>query len=375
MTSLAKIGFTEEQIDMLGAAERFCREKSPMEKVRKLMESELGYDEDVWSEIGALGWLGIAIPEEYGGVGLSLTEVVPVVEQMGRRMMHTPFVSTILAAQAILIGATEEQKKDILPTLAQGAAATLALSENNGDWDLANIETTARRNEAGYVLSGVKTFVADIHSAKWVLISAKLESGQIGLFVVPTDTLSEDAIRKEGIIDETKRCFEFRLDNVAVGEDALMDESLTSQTLDHIHLAANLLSAAELTGGAQSCIDYTVEYLGTRKQFGKLIGAFQALKHPTVDAFVDYQKSRSLLYTAAFNFGQQGEGEVATRMAKAKAEETMSFAADRSIQFHGGFGFTYDCDAQLYRRRAIFNASQYGDARYQKQKLADLLLG
>jgi len=375
MTSLAKIGFTEEQIDILGAAERFCREKSPMEKVRKLMESELGYDPEVWAEIGALGWLGIAIPEEFGGVGLSLTEVVPVVEQMGRRMMHTPFVSTTLAAQAIMMGGTEEQKKDILPTLAEGTAATLALSENNGDWDLANIETTARRNEAGYVLSGVKTLVADIHAAKWVVISAKLESGQIGLFVVPTDTLSKDAIRKEGIIDETKRCFELRLDNVTVGEDALMDESLALQTLNHIHLAANLLSAAELTGGAQSCIDYTVEYLGTRKQFGKLIGAFQALKHPTVDAFVDYQKSRSLLYTAAFNFGQQGEGEVATRMAKAKAEETISFAADRSIQFHGGFGFTYDCDAQLYRRRAIFNASQYGDARYHKQKLADLLLG
>ena len=134
------------------------------------------------------------------------------------------------------------------------------------------------------------------------------------------------------------------------------------------------LSAAELTGSCQSCIDYTVEYLGTRKQFGKRIGAFQALKHPTVDAFVDYQKARSLLCTAAFNFGQQGEGEIAVRMAKAKAEEVASFAADRSIQFHGGFGFTYDCDAQLYRRRAIFLASQHGDARYHKQKLADLLL-
>jgi len=153
-----------------------------------------------------------------------------------------------------------------------------------------------------------------------------------------------------------------------------MDTAKTQATLNHIHLAANLLSAAELTGGCQSCIDYTVEYLGTRKQFGKLIGAFQALKHPTVDAFVDYQKSRSLLYTAAFNFGQQGEGEIAVRMAKAKAEEVASFAADRSIQFHGGFGFTYDCDAQLYRRRAIFHASQYGDARYHKRKLAELLL-
>ena len=117
MADFGQIGFTEEQIDMLGAAERFCREKSTMDKVRKLMESELGYNADVWTEIGALGWLGIAIPEEYGGVGLSLTEVVPVAEQMGRRMMHSPFAATTLAAQAILIGGTEAQKADILPKI------------------------------------------------------------------------------------------------------------------------------------------------------------------------------------------------------------------------------------------------------------------
>ena len=198
--------------------------------------------------------------------------------------------------------------------------------------------------------------------------------GTIALAVIPKAAIPETAIRREVIIDETKRSYELNLDNVLIGEAELMSADKTEIALGHIHLAANLLSAAELTGSCQSCIDYTVEYLGTRKQFGKRIGAFQALKHPTVDAFVDYQKARSLLYTAAFNFGQQGEGEIAVRMAKAKAEEVASFAADRSIQFHGGFGFTYDCDAQLYRRRAIFLASQYGDARYHKQKLADLLL-
>ena len=374
MSKFGHIGFTEEQIDMLGAAERFCREKSPMDKVRKLMESELGYDADVWKEIGDLGWLGIAIPEDYGGVGLSLTEVLPVVEQMGRHMMHSPFVVTTLAGQAIVMGADEYQKKKILPKIAEGAAATIALSERNGDWDLTNISTTAHHNGLGYVLSGVKTFVSDLHVAKWVIVSALLEGDYPALFIIPVSAISKSAIRREVLIDETKRSYELHLNDIFVDEEALLDDSIAIQTLNHIHLAANLLSAAELTGSCQSCIDYTVEYLGTRKQFGKRIGAFQALKHPTVDAFVDYQKARSLLYTAAFNFGQQGEGEIAVRMAKAKAEETLSFAADRSIQFHGGFGFTYECDAQLYRRRAIFLASQYGDARYHKQKLADLLL-
>ena len=373
MTALAKIGFTEEQVDMLGAAERFCREKSPMEKVRALMSTELGYDADVWADIGALGWLGIAIPEEYGGVGLSLTEVVPVAEQMGRRMMHTPFVATTLAAQAIVMGGTEAQKAEILPQIAEGKAATLALSEANGDWDLSNIEAAATAEAKGYCLSGTKTFVADLEAAQWVVASVLIE-GEVRLVIIPKGSIPDSAIRREVLIDETKRGYELNLDCVVIGASEVMDASKTKAALGHTHLAANLLGAADLIGSCQSCIDYTVEYLGTRKQFGKHIGAFQALKHPIVDAFVDYQKARSLLYTAAFNFGSQGEGEIAVRMAKAKAEETAAFAADRSIQFHGGFGFTYDCDAQLYRRRAIFHASQYGDARYHKQKLADLLL-
>lgn len=154
MSNLGQIGFTEEQIDMLGAAERFCRETSPIEKVRKLIETEAGYDEDVWKEIGALGWLAIAIPEAYSGVGLSLTEVVPVAEQMGRRMMHSPFIATTLAAQAVIMAGDEYQKTKILPKIAEGEAATIALSERNGDWNLENIEATAQHNGQGYVLSG-----------------------------------------------------------------------------------------------------------------------------------------------------------------------------------------------------------------------------
>lgn len=368
-----QIGITEAQIDMLSVAESFCRDKSPIDKVRSQMETELGYDAAIWEEMGALGWLAITIPEEFGGVGLSMTEVTPVAEQLGRYMLSTPFSSTTIAAQALMSGGTESQKSEILPLIAAGQAATLALSEKNGDWELDNIEATAVKGADGYRLTGTKTFVMNMMSANWVIISAKLD-GNMAIFCVPKSDLPDESIRRETVIDETKRSYELTLDALLVSADTLMEPDKVAATLNHIHLTANLLSAAELTGGCQSCIDYTVEYLKTRKQFGKLIGSYQALKHPTVDAFVDYQKSRSLLYAAAYSFAKQGEGEIATRMAKAQADKAMSFAADRSIQFHGGFGFTYDCDAQLYRRRAIFNASQYGDARYHKGKLADLLL-
>ncbi len=369
----AQIGITEAQIDMLGVAESFCREKSPMDKVRDQLTTELGYDENIWREMGDLGWLAIAIPEEFGGVGLSLTEVAPVAEQLGRYMLTTPFSSTTIAAQALIMGGADSLKSEILPLISAGQAATIALSEPNGDWELSNVETEAVRDGKDYRLNGKKTFVMDLLASNWVIISAILE-GQIALFCVTTASIPRENIRRETLVDETKRGYELTMDGLIVGKETLLDLEQVSATLNHIHLVANLLGAAELTGGCQACIDYTVEYLKTRKQFGKLIGSFQALKHPTVDAFVDYQKSRSLLYAAAFSFAKQGEGEIATRMAKAQADKAMSFAADRSIQFHGGFGFTYDCDAQLYRRRAIFNASQYGDARYHKGKLADLLL-
>lgn len=373
MRDFGDIGVTEEQIDLLNVAEDFARDKSPIEKVRKLMESDLGYDPDVWAEMGQLGWLGIAIPEEYDGVGLSLAEVVPVAEQLGKRMLNSPFLPTTLAAQAIIAGGTETQKSDILPKIAAGNAATMALSEPHGDWNILNIEASAKRTDGGFELSGTKTFVQDLESAKSVIISANL-GGDAALFVVNNDMIPEGASRRETNIDETKRTWELSLDGITVPENTLMDTDKAEAALTHVHLAANLLSAAEMTGACKATIEYTVEYLKTRKQFGRLIGSYQALKHPTVDAFVGYEQARSLLYAAAHSFDNQGAGEVATRMAKAQADTALSFASDRAIQFHGGFGFTYDCDAQLYRRKAIFHASQYGDAAYHRAKLADLLL-
>lgn len=372
MDHLGHMGFSEEQADVLNAAENFCREKSAIEKVRRLLQDERGYDSGVWKEIADLGWLGIAIPEEYGGVGLGLAEVVPVMEQMGRYLLTGPFAGTTLAAQAILKGGTEAQKKALLPQIAGGAVATLALAEPHGDWNLENIEARAAAGGDGFVLYGVKTFVADAAAAQWVVVSAMLDQ-KPALFVLDASSLAAGALRRETIIDETRRTYELRLDGRRVPASALMAPDKARDTLAHIHLAANLLAAAEMAGGARAVIDYTIEYLNTRKQFGKPIGAYQALKHPTVDAYTQFEQARSHVYAAAHSFNEQGAGEVAVRMAKASAEGALSYAADRSIQFHGGFGFTYECDAGLYRRRALWHASQYGDAAWHRKKLADLL--
>ena len=373
MDNHATISFSEEQADLLELAGNFCRDKSRIATVRALMAGELGYDPDIWQEMADLGWLSIAIPEEYGGVGLGIAEVVPVAEQMGRRMMAGPFISTTLAAQALLAGGTQAQKAAMLPEIAAGSVATVALSEDNADWDLSNIAATAVLEEGKLHLSGTKTLVADAAAAKWIFASVMYE-GAASIVALDADTLSEGSLRRETIIDETKRSYQLSLDGIRIQESALFEASRAREMFDHIHLTAALLISAEMCGGARSVIDYTVEYLQTRKQFGKVIGSYQALKHPIVDAHVGYEQARSHLYSAASNFTKQGEGEIATRMAKAQAGQAFSFAADRAIQFHGGFGFTYDCDAQLYRRRSLWGENMYGDAIYHRKKLADLLL-
>lgn len=373
MDHLGTVGLSEEQADLLEAATRFCREKSSTASARELLEDEGGFDDALWKEIKELGWLAIAIPEEYDGVGLSLAEVAPVMEQMGRNFMSSPFYATTLAAQAVIAAGTEQQKKHILPKIAEGTVATLALGEVHGDWDLTNIECSAKADGDDLILSGQKRLVLDAQAARWVIASVTYE-GAPALVLIGKSLLNVENCRRETVIDETKRSYELVLDGLRVPRSALLDQGKAQSALKHIELAAGLLSAAEMVGGCHAVIDYTIDYLQTRKQFGKLIGSYQGLKHPTVDAFVEYEQARSHLYAAAHSFNEQGTGEIATRMAKAAAQKAYSFASDRSIQFHGGFGFTYDCDAQLHRRRAIWHASQFGDAAWQRKKLAELIL-
>ena len=373
MKDLGRIGFSEDQASLLEVATDFCQRRSPVATVRRLMEDEAGHDPAVWTELGDLGWLGVAIPEVYGGSGLGLAEVVPLVEQMGRRLMAGPFVSTTLVAQGLIAGGTEDQKREVLPRIAAGEAAALALAELDTDWEADSIACTATRQADGRLaLSGLKVLVTDANAARRILASVRLDGAPALVLLTPED-LPAGALRRETVIDETRRSFALTLDGVVLEADQLLDPGRARAALEHLHLVANLLAAADMVGGTQACIDYTLDYLRTRTQFGKVIGSYQALKHPIVEAYTRYEQARSHLYSAAHCFKEQGTGEIAVRMAKAAADVAFSFAADRSIQFHGGFGFTWDCDAQLYRRRAIWHAAQFGDAAFHRKKLARLL--
>lgn len=372
-TAKPSIKFSEEQEQLLEIAGTFARDKFPLDKARARIAAKEDFDPAIWSEMASLGWLGVAIPEEFGGSGLSLGEVVTIVEPLGRHVAGTPLISTTLVAQALLKAGTDAQKREWLPKIAQGAIGALALSEAHGDWNLEHLEAVATEKGGAFALSGTKTFVTDAASADLAIVSVSL-NGEPALVLLDKAALAKAEIGREIVIDETRRSYRVTLDGAGVPKSNLLDQSQTQAALKHIDQAACLLLAAEMCGGASGVIDVTIEYLKTRKQFGHYIGSYQALKHPMVDALLALEAARSHLYYAAGIFAQGLDGEIALRMAKAQSGDALAFASDRAIQFHGGFGFTYDCDAQLYRRLGIWCDARHGDAAWQRAKLADLIL-
>lgn len=372
MSNGRTITFSEEQEQLLDIATNFCRDKSPISTVRDLIKDERGHTAEVWQEIVELGWLGVAVPEEFGGIGLGLGEVVTLMEPMGKHLMGTPFLSATLTAQALLKGGTQAQKETWLPKICEGAVASLALSESHGNWNLGEVTSTGSKSGDRISLSGTKTVVADAALAEMIIASVIVD-GAPALVLLTKEDVPENNLRREVSIDETRRTYALTLDGITVPADQLLDPAATHECLKHIGKVACLLLSAEMCGGTAAALDYVIEYLNTRKQFERLIGSYQALKHPTVDILCGLEAARSHLYYAASVFDDPDEGDIAVRMAKVQAGDAMSYAGDRAIQFHGGFGFTYECDAQLYRRRAIWGQSQFGDSAHHRKRLASML--
>ena len=367
------IDFTEEQEQLLEVATSLCRDKAPMEKVRQWIETEEGFDKALWGEMASLGWLGISIPESYGGSALGLGEVVAVAEPMGRHLLPSPFFATTLAARLLMAGGTKEQKEAWLPKINEGSIATVALHEPHGDWDLENLTCRAEEKKGEMILSGQKSFVMDAAAAEMIVISLLFE-GAPACLLIESASLPEGALSREIVIDETKRSYGLNLEGIRVPASQLLERDKTKDALKDLHHAALLLLSAEMCGGLSGTLDITVDYLNTRKQFERFIGAYQALKHPTVDMLTGWDMARSHLYYAASKPGGTEGAMIAARMAKAAASDAFAFGTDRAIQFHGGFGFTYECDAQLYRRRAFWGEYLHGDAAWQRALLAKSLI-
>lgn len=373
MPRILEIESHEEEALLLQSAGELLERRCDFASVRRWATTESGFDRAFYRELAELGWLGLAIPASYGGAGLRVGALASVAEPMGRYLLASPFMATTLAAQALLAAGSEAQKQRILPGLAAGdAIAGIALSEPHGSYELSRPRARATRSAHGLSLTGVKTLALDAQNADYVIASLSLE-GAPALVLLEAAAL-RGRMRAETLIDETRRSARIELTGLELAPDAVLDGGDGGSALAHVARVAWLMLAAEMAGGAQGVLQLTVEYMKTRKQFGKAIGSYQALKHPAVEILCALEQGRSLLYHAATAFdGPDPTRELALRMAKAQLGETYCHAADRAIQFHGAIGFTYECHAQLFLRRAQWAQHSFGDSAHHRTQLAALL--
>lgn len=368
--------FSEEQEELRRLARKWLEEKSPSPVVRRLMESDEGFDPALWKETAAMGWQAMAIPEQYGGAGFGFLEQVVLLEEMGRALHPAPYLSTAVMATTILLEAgSEDQKEKYLPQLAAGdLTATVAFTEPNGLWEEGGIETTAAAGSAnGYVLSGTKSFVLDGHTAGLLLVAARAGKG-VTLFLV--DPASPGVSRRKlETMDMTRKLAEIAFDEVEVLPAATLGAVGSGWPhIEHMLAKAVVALAAEQVGGAQKCLDMSVEYAKVRHQFGRPIGSFQAIKHKCADMLVQVESARSAAYYAAWAAAEDNDelAQVAP-LAKSYCSEAFFFCAAENIQIHGGIGFTWEHDAHLYFKRAKSSELLFGDPAHHRAVLAERL--
>ena len=364
--------FTAEQEEFRSMLRRLFEERSPPSVVRKLMETETGWDRDAWRKLNQeLGLTAVQIPEAYGGQGFGVTELGIVLEEMGRALVCAPYFATaVLATNAILLAGSEAQKQALLPKIASGdAIATLAFVEDAGAWDVGATQLTATGSGTTAKLDGSKSFVLDGHTADLIVVLARApgSSGTQGLslFTVAGDAkgLSRKALAS---MDPTRKLarLEFKgLEATLLGEAGAAAAPM-GKLLD---IAAACL-ANEMVGGAERLREDALTYAKMRMQFGRPIASFQSLKHKAADMLVDVELAKSAAYYAAAAIDEgDKDGPAVASLAKACASDAYLQTAIHAIQIHGGIGFTWDNDTHLWFKRAKHSEILLGDAHYHRE--------
>lgn len=348
--------FTSDQQMIREEAERFLREQSSSEAIRRVIDTGAAYDADLWNSISReLGWCAMAIPEEFGGLGLGATEVTILMELTGSRLACVPFWSTVcLAAPLMQLVGSEEAKAKYLGAIAAGEVAmTVAYAEASAADPLAMVAIKATKTAGGYRLDGKVDQVIDLAAADVVLIPARLEGGELALFALARD--AGQKITPLKVMDATRSIASLELARLEVSAESRIDASGVAQAAFQQALSfANLGLAAEQVGAAQGALDITLAYISERVQFGRTIASFQAIKHRCAKLVVDIAEARSLVFGAAASLGHVEVAESALEIAGARivASDVQYLAAEEAIQLHGGVGFTWEYDPHLYFKRA-----------------------
>lgn len=363
-------GFTEEQELLRDQVRRFLDDKCPLAEVRKICDSNQGYSKSLWAEMADLGWLGLIVPTEYSGVGLGWVDLIVILEEAGRTLYPSPFISTVLVASTIADLGSEQQKKEILPDISRGnLIASLAILDAEGAPSPDSIAMTGERSATGVTLSGVKTFVMDATLADLFLIGFRLD-GDLMLAIV---RVQADAVEISGsaTVDRTKQTGTLRLDQVQVTESNLL--RVSDQEMTRLFDKGAVAVCAEMVGAAESALTITSNYAKERTQFGSPIGRYQGIKHPLAEMYVDVESFKSLLYYAAWTIDESpSELSRSASLAKAYASNAFVNLGINGVQLHGAIGYTAEYDIQLFFKRSKWARPVFGDSDYHYERVARL---
>jgi len=360
---------TDEQQAIKSTAKEFLASRYKSERMRELAESEHGFEDSDWREMAELGWPGLALPEQWGGQGLGIVDLAVLFEEMGYALAPSPLLSNTVAGLVLATVGDDAQRERWLAPLASGEKrGTIALFEAGTSATIGDFGMEAGEDGDGVVLDGEKVLVMDAASADFLVVATAdgrrhlVERDAAGVTVTP-----------EKSIDLTRRLYSVRFDGVRVAPEA----TLAGSQADYLPVLwrACTAVAAESTGVAQRTMEMAVSYAKDRQQFGRPIGAYQAVSHRCAQMLLETENSRSAVYGAAWAADAEPESlPLAASMAKAYASDAGWRVPDASIQVHGGIGFTWEHDLHFFLKRGKANAATFGTASWHRERVADLVL-
>jgi alkylation response protein AidB-like acyl-CoA dehydrogenase len=367
--------FTETQEILKKMARDFLTTECPKTLVRKLEQSEEGYSPEVWKKMAELGWMGLIIPEEYGGMGYTFQDLVVLLEEIGRNILPGPLIATVTSTFPVLEAGTEEQKKDLLPKVARGELIlTTALLETEGVFDASGIAVKAAPKGNDFIINGTKLFVEMAHVANYILCVARTKDGAspekgITLFIVDSKTPGISCEVMPTIAAD-KLC-EVRFKDVAVPKKNILGKLDEGWPIVEMMLRKGAIAkCAESLGAIETCVEMTVAYSKERVQYDRPIGAFQALQHIMADMWTAMETSRYLVYEAAW---MESEGLPCAKeasMAKAYVNEVYKDVSKWAVRVHGAIATSADHDIPLYYRRSKAADIAFGTTDFHREIVA-----
>ena len=375
------LGFGEEAALLKRTARRLFERRVPTDALHRMVASTIDpiracvWDRALWDEVVELGWTAVGVPEEREGFGMPLSAVVGLVEEVGRACLPSPLVATACATY-VLRACEAAAAGELLERIAAGAAASLALCDRRGSWASGDTEVEARVEGDRVTLRGRAYFVQDAQKAEVLVVKARAPEG-VGLFVVDVDAAGV-RVHPDAILDLTRDQAQVEFDGVELSLESCVAAAAGegARALRAAEPAILVLIAADMVGAAEWQLQTTAEYARTRVQFDRPLGFFQAVKHPLVDMMTMIDEARSLVYDAAWAFDNApAEAEACARAAKSSASDAASYCSGRSVQLHGGIGFTWESFVHLYFKRQKHNEALFGDGVYQRERLAELWIG